>query len=50
MPLLARLVDDVSMTSSWGPRLGDVSMTSSDDVAVSGRSTGAVRWGTGVAI
>jgi len=50
LPFLARFVDDVSMTSSWGPGLGDVSMTSSGDVAVSGRSTGAVRWRTGVAI
>jgi hypothetical protein len=43
-------MDDVSMTSPRGPGSDDVSMTSSGDVAVSGRSTGAVRWRTVVAI
>jgi len=35
------------MTSSRGPRLGDVIMTSSGDVAVNDRSTGAMRWRPG---
>jgi len=35
------------MTSSWGPGLGDVIMTSSGDVAVNDRSTGAMRWRPG---
>ncbi len=35
------------MTSSRGPRLDDVIMTSLGDVAVNDRSTGAMRWRPG---
>ena len=45
--LLARFLDDVSMTSSRGPGLDAVIMTSPGDVAVNGRSMGAMRWRPG---
>jgi len=47
LALLARFLDDVSMTSSWGTGLDDVSRTSSGDVAVNDWSTGAMRWRPG---